>query len=201
MNSDLEDRIAAAFGDAVKSSDVSALVAEVEEAALASGKAADHARRQALDPALTANAVAEARRQMEDAAFRLERIQVAVRRLKERLREVKALEEDQRRRIGYEKAKAERDKLAAELKASYPEIESRLGPLIAEVEANDRMIEYINSQALPRDAERLRSAELVAREVEAWRVNQTEVIRITRELCLPAFQHDPHRPYAWPRSR
>src|SRR6516225_6435384 len=44
-------------------------------------------------------------------------------------------------------------------------------------------------------------AYLVAREVEAWRVNQTEVVRITRELCLPTFKHDPHRPYAWPRSR
>ena len=34
-------------------------------------------------------------------------------------------------------------------------------------------------------AERLRSAELVARDVEAWRANSTDVVRITRELCLP----------------
>jgi hypothetical protein len=37
--------------------------------------------------------------------------------------------------------------------------------------------------------------------IEAWRVNQTDVVRITRELCLLAFEHDPYRPYAWPRSR
>jgi len=37
--------------------------------------------------------------------------------------------------------------------------------------------------------------------IESWRVNQTEVVRITRELCLPAFEHDPHRLYVWPRSR
>ena len=91
--------------------------------------------------------------------------------------------------------------MAAELKASYPDIESQLGELIAKVAANDREIEYVNSQALPMGAERLRSAELIAHEIEAWRVNQTEVVRITRELCLPAFKHDPHRPYAWPRSR
>jgi hypothetical protein len=30
----------------------------------------------------------------------------------------------------------------------------------------------------------------VAREVEAWRVQQTDVVRITRELYLPAFKHD-----------
>jgi hypothetical protein len=199
----LDDRIAATVGgNAVTSSDdVSALVTEVEEAALACGKAADRARRQALDPALTANAVAEARRQMEDAAFRRERMQVAVLRLKDRLKEIKALEEDQRRRIIYDKAKAERDRLAAELKAIYPGIESQLGQLITKIEANDREIEFVNAHGLPTGAERLRSAELVARGLESWRLNQAEVSRITWELCLPAFEHDPHRPYAWPRSR
>jgi len=171
------------------SDDVSALVTEVEEAALACGKAADRARRQALDPALTANAVAEAR------------MQVAVLRLKDRLKEIKALEEDQRRRIIYDKAKAERDRLAAELKAIYPGIESQLGQLITKIEANDREIEFVNAHGLPTGAERLRSAELVARGLESWRLNQAEVSRITWELCLPAFEHDPHRPYAWPRSR
>jgi hypothetical protein len=42
-------------------------------------------------------------------------------------------------------------------------MESRLGELIAKIEANDREIEYINSQSLPTGAERLRSAELIAR--------------------------------------
>ena len=58
-----------------------------------------------------------------------------------------------------------------------------------------------NSHALPSSAERLRSAELIAREIEAWRVNSAGVVRISHELCLPAFKHDPHRPYAWPRQR
>jgi hypothetical protein len=26
-------------------------------------------------------------------------------------------------------------------------------------------------------------------------------VRLTRELCLPNFEHDPHRPYAWLRAR
>jgi hypothetical protein len=195
----LEDQIAAAFADGVKSSDVSALIVQAESAALSAGEAAERTRKQALDPALTANAVA--RGEMEDAAFRRERLQTAVTRLKERLREVKTLEEDERRRIAYCKVKAERDSLAAELKASYPSMESWLGELIAKIEANDRWIEYINSQALPAGAERLRSAELIARGIEAWRVKSADVVRITRELCLPAFKHDQHRPYAWPRPR
>jgi hypothetical protein len=80
-------------------------------------------------------------------------------------------------------------------------MESRLGELIAKIEANDRWIEYINSQALPTGAERLRSAELVARGIEAWRVKSADVVRISHELRLPAFKHDPHRPYVWPRQR
>jgi Thiamine pyrophosphate enzyme, central domain len=199
--SDLDDRIAAAFGDGVTSAHVAILIAEAERAAVASGESAEHARGLALDPALTAGAVAEARQEMEDSAFRRERLQAAVTRLKERLREVRALEENQQRLITYEKTKAERDSLAAELRASYPNIEARLGELIAKIEASDRMVEFVNTHGLPTGAVRLRSAELVARGLEAWRVNSADVVRITRELCLPAFKHDPHKPYAWPRSR
>jgi len=125
----------------------------------------------------------------------------AVSRLRDRLKEVRGQEENQRRQIAYERVKTERDKLAAELKASYPSMESRLGELIAKIEENDREIEFVNGHALPSGAERLRSAELIARGIEAWRVNSTDVVRITRELCLPAFKHHPHQPYAWPRQR
>jgi hypothetical protein len=176
-------------------------VVETEAAAVAAGEAAERARERALDPALTSRAVGEARRQMEDAVFRRERLQTALLRLRQQLKEVRAKEEDQRRWATYQNLKTERDKLAAELKAKYPSIESQLGELIAKIEANDREIEYLNSQALPKGAEGLRSAELVARMIQAWRINQQEVVRITRELHLPSFEHDPHRPYAWPRSR
>jgi AraC-like DNA-binding protein len=63
-----------------------------------------------------------------------------------------------------EGGEAERDRLAAELKASYPAIEARLGELIAMIEQNDRDIEFVRTQAWPTGAERLVSAELVARE-------------------------------------
>src|SRR5215469_15606783 len=65
----------------------------------------------------------------------------------------------------------------AELKAVYPSFEARIAELIAKIDANDREIDYLNSQALPTGAERLRSAELVARGIEAWRMNQTDVVR------------------------
>ena len=75
MSSDLDECIAGAFADGVTSADVVSLIAEAESAALASGKSAEHARERALNPTLTANAVVEARRQMEDSAFRRERLQ------------------------------------------------------------------------------------------------------------------------------
>jgi hypothetical protein len=111
----LDERIAAAFGDGAKSADVVSLIKETEAASLSCNDAAERARKRALDPILSANDVAEARRQMEDAAFRRERLQTAVTRLRERLEEVKAQEENERRQLVYDRVKAERDKLAAEL--------------------------------------------------------------------------------------
>src|SRR5688500_2326548 len=89
QNLDLDDRIAAAFGDGANSAEVANLIEETEAAAVASAEAAEGARTRALDPALSANAVAQARRDMEDAAFRRERLQTALARLKERLEQVR----------------------------------------------------------------------------------------------------------------
>jgi hypothetical protein len=81
------------------------LIEEAEAAALSSGEAAEQARKRALDPALSASDVAVARREMDDAGFRRERLQTAVTKLRERLEEVRTDEEDQRRRVFYEKVK------------------------------------------------------------------------------------------------
>ena len=103
---------------------------------------------------------------------------------------MKADEEDQRRRIAYKKAKAERDKLAAELKRIYPPIEAQFRDLMTRIDANDKEIEYINAHVLPRDAERLLVAELVARGLMGFVENSVEAVRITRDLRLPAFRFD-----------
>jgi chromosome segregation ATPase len=204
ISSDLDDRIAAvvaATADGVKSTAIADLITEAEAAAARADTIAQQARRRALDPRLAAKAVVEARQQADDAAFRRDRLAAAVAHLRDRLKEVKEREENDRRRIAYNKIKAERDQLAAELRANYPAIESQLEQIIGRIEVNDREIEFVNAHGLPTGAERLRSAELVAREVEGWRVDQTNVVRLTHELTLPAFKHDPHRPFAWPRSR
>jgi hypothetical protein len=198
---DLDGRIAACFADSAQSGVIAALIAEAEAEAVASEKAAALARERALDPSLTANAVTEARKQMDDAQFARERRLSAVTGLKSRLKEAKAREENERRWLVYKKLEAERDRLVVELRAKYPAIEAQLGPLIADLERNEREVFFHNVHELPAGAARLESAELLARGLGSWRVGMADVVRIVEQLCLPAFKHDPHRPYSWPRSQ
>ena len=199
----LDERIAAAFNNGVNSTDVETLIKAAEAASVSANERAERARARALDPALSSNVVIEARRQMEDAAFRRERLQTAVTRLRERLEQVKAQEEDQQRQLVYERVKAERDKLAAELAEIYPAFANKLADLLPRIAANDREIEYINGHALPSGAGRLLVAELVARNLEGFGKSHGNIVirtpRITEELCLPTFEYSTHHPYAWPR--
>ena len=177
------------------------LIAEAEAAAVASGDAAERARTRALDPALSAADVAAARRDMEDAAFRRDRMQVAVQRLGERLREVRRQEDQARRRAAYDAALVERDKLASELAAVYPGIAAQLADVVARIAANDAVIEGINRKQLPDGADRLACAEVVARQLRGGFVDGTaHVPRITEQLRLPAFYYSAHEAYSWPRQ-
>jgi hypothetical protein len=198
---DLDDRIAAAFADGAKSDDIASLIVEAEAAAIAAGDKAERARSRALDPALSAPDVAAARREMDDAAFRRDRLQVAVTKLRERLKAVKAQEENDRRQMAYAKASAGRDEIAAELARVYPPLAAQLADLMARTTASDREIDYINAHALPAKAPRLLVAELVARGLEGFVQNSLQTPRITEELRVPAFQFDRTEPYAWPRAR
>lgn len=199
----LDERIAAAFGDGAKSAEVAELIKEAKAASLLCNDTAERARKRALDPVLSVNDIAAARRQMEDAAFRCDRLQTAVTRLRERLEQVKAQEEDQQRQLVYERVKVARDQLAAELADIYPVFAQKLGELLPRIAANDREVEYLNNHALPHGERRLLVAELVARNLEGFGKSFgnsfTRTPRITEELCLPTFEYSAHHPYAWSR--
>jgi len=195
----LDERIAVAFRDGVRSGDVADLIQEAEAAAAQSADAAERARNQALDPSATD--VTAVRREMEDAAFRRDRLQTATTRLRERLQEVRAQEEDHRRRLAYDEARAERDELAAELVRVYPQMEAQLVELLSRTKASDERIERINDRGLPSGAERLLVAELVARGLRGFVENSVDVMLITKQLRFPAFKFSQFEPFAWPRSR
>jgi chromosome segregation ATPase len=194
----LDERVAAAFADGATSSGVADLIGEAEAAAVVSGQEAEAARVGALDPARTAADVVAARHEMEDAAFRRDRMNEAVRRLGERLREVKAEEERGRRRAAYDAALAERDKLAAELTEVYPPLAAKLADLAERIAANDAEIERVN-QKRPDGAKWLANSELVARQLSSFFDGPTNIPRIAQQMRLPAFRYVPPEPYTWPR--
>jgi hypothetical protein len=93
----VDERVAAAFADGATSSSITDLIVEVEAAAVAEEDDA---------------AATDASRTSEDATFRRDRLNKAKRRLRERLREVRAQEEQARRQAAYDAALVERNALA-----------------------------------------------------------------------------------------
>jgi hypothetical protein len=178
---------------------VGALIEEVRIAAEKASESADAARTRALDPALPPAEVAAARREMEDATFVRDRMNVAAARLVERLREVERIEQDRVRMARYEIAKIERDCLAKELSDLYPTLAAKLTVLLVQLADNDREIKHINARALPAGAQRLLTAELVARGLTSLRSSGADVPSIVGSVRLPAFRFDRRAAFAWPR--
>src|SRR4029450_6965597 len=105
-------------------------------------------------------------------------------------RQVRAAEEDAGCRAAYEKAKAERIQLAAELAELYPAFTDKLANLLARIDDTDREIEYVNGR-LPSDASPLLVAELVARGLEGFAQDGLSTSRITGQGRVPAFERGP----------
>ena len=118
----------------------------------------------------------------------------------ERLREVKAQEEQARRRAAHDAALVERDKLAAELAEVYPPLVEKLADLAGRITANDAVIERVNRK-LPDSSKWIGSAELIARKLRNFNDGTADIPRITRHMRLPAFKYAALDPYAWPRPR
>jgi hypothetical protein len=195
---DLDARILAAFADGAKSNDIATLIKDTEDGIASASEIAEQARNRALDPVLPACELKDARKCMDDFAFRRDRLQAALGKLRERLAELKAQEENVRRQMAHDQAEAVRDGLAKELADIYPTFAQKLAELLSRVVINDREIEHINN-ALPNGADRLLDAELKARGLSGWFVNSIEAPRITNQLCLPPWQ--PRSSYLWPPGK
>ena len=135
---DLDARIAAAFADGAKSNDVAILIKDTEHGAASASDQAEQARNHALDPTLSGSELKDARKCMDDAAFKRDRLQAAMGKLRERLAELKDQEENARRQVAYDKAEAVRDELAKELADLYPAFAQKLVELLPRIAANDR---------------------------------------------------------------
>lgn len=194
-----DDQIAASLQRGALSSEIAKLINEVELAAAAAGNAADASRQMALDPSLTAAEANVARTEMDHAAFRRDRLHAAVAKLTERKGQLRREEENQRRWTIYEKVEQERDRLSVELREIYPTFSARLADVLARIEANDQELERINGRELPDSAEKLRSAEMIARGLKTLVDGASDIPRITKHARLPSFEYDRHARYTWPR--
>jgi hypothetical protein len=141
---ELDRRIAEVFSQDAESGDAARLLAEVNEATSAAELAAETARKDALDPLLSGDDLKLARREMDDAAFKQDRLQEASAKLTERVEALKALEADCRMRAEHERVEAERDKLAGEMNRMVKPI-LQIAHLVIEIEAVDGLIGRMNA--------------------------------------------------------
>jgi hypothetical protein len=142
---DLDTRIAAAFAEDAKSDDVRRVLTDVEAAAKEAEAAAEEARARALDPLV--KDVIFARRAMDDAAFRRDRLIEAAKRLGVRIDKLKALEKARAQRAEHERVSAERNRLAEEIeRMAEPMVQ--IAHLVRQIDLCDREIGRVNALGL-----------------------------------------------------
>jgi hypothetical protein len=146
---ELDGRIAAAFSEDAKSGDVARLLAEVKEATSAAELAAETARKHALDPLLSGDDLKLARREMDDAAFKQDRLQEASAKLAERVEALKALEADGRMWEEHERVLVERDQLAEAMERMANPI-VQIAHTVRRIEICDREIGRLNATSTSR---------------------------------------------------
>jgi hypothetical protein len=139
---ELDARITQALGEDAKSVDVHLLLQEVEAATEAADAAAGAARLLALDPLV--EDVIVARRAMDDAAFKRDRLTEAAKRLAARVDELKALERDRAQRAEHERVSAERNRLAEEMSRMAEPI-VQIAQLVRQIDLCDRQIGRLNA--------------------------------------------------------
>jgi len=133
----LDDRVLAALRDHAGSAEIRALIAEAETALVSAETQHAAARERAIDPTTPGEAVAEARRIMEDRAFIAERMREAARRLRDELKTAEAREAAAARDVEVKAFYADRDLLIRDLRAEYANAAGVIFGLIRRLERSD----------------------------------------------------------------
>jgi hypothetical protein len=194
----LESKIAAAFSNGIRATEVAALIGRVEGAIRSASETATLARARALDPTLNGSELNSARQTMHDSGFAVERLQAASSRLRQRLDELRAAEANARKRERYDEVAQERDRLATKLAAVYPDFAEKLAELLPQLAANDHEVNIINRDR-PAGAPMLLCADLKARGLPSFQVGVSQLPRLTDVLVLPKWRLTAHSSlYFWP---
>ena len=129
------------------------------------------------------------------AALTRDRLQAALPRLQELLKQARDREYVAAWREDYAAVKAKRDATAQTLRERYPAIVDELVTLMTNMAITDKEVSRVNLAAPCGDHPRLRDVELTARGLD--RFMQPEV-SIPQELRLPTFHRDNGPVLAWP---
>lgn len=194
MKPDLETRIADAFGATLSSKQIAELLAEVGQADADAKTASERASETALNPATRPDAVAQARKEMEDADFRRLRMERATLKLGEMKTE--AIERERKDAASRELSAAisERDQLVKELPEYEPHA-LKIVELLQRLDANDRRLKAASV------GQWNESAESIARNAgQGWGVNIDPTLpRLLDGVRLPKFRRDGTiNGYLWP---
>jgi hypothetical protein len=140
----IEQRIAAALtANDIISADLAALIAEVEGAAQAADENATRAREEALDPAVVVD-TAKVGAAVATATLSRDRLQAALPRLQERLKEVREQEDLAAWKADAEKLEVRRMAKMTEFADFYPPMYERIVDHLYSMRALDREIDALN---------------------------------------------------------
>jgi hypothetical protein len=174
----LSDRISRALEQpGVAATEIASLISEIEADLVLTRAAGAEARTKARDPLTAEQEVTAARMQETDAAFREERLTVAVERLKQKHELAVTCEREQARKAEIAATEAERDQLVEELKEKYPRLAGELAALLGRIEANN---------------ERCRKHHLTLVEYRARGLGPSDVHFLTAAVRLPALEGRAH---------
>lgn len=139
---DLGNRIAAALAGNPASSELAKLAEDAAKALADAHAAHDGAKRSALDPKTPAYDATAARREMEDARFRQERLSNAIAELNDRLTRVIEAERAAEAAERLDAAEA-RQRMAADLlRDRYPVLAAEIADILAECKAADQGVRH-----------------------------------------------------------
>ena len=149
MITSIEQRIAAMLAATDAESDaVASLIEEVETAAREADEAATKAREQALDPAVVVDVV-KVGAAVASAALARDRLQAALPRLQQQLKQAREREYAEQWRQDYAAVKAKRDELVAEMRERYPQLVDEMVGLMTRMAETDKEVDRVNAAAPP----------------------------------------------------
>jgi hypothetical protein len=194
MSSELEQKIASVLGgnDGDGSTDIAALIGEVEAAAAAADADAAKAREDALNPAVVID-VAAVSAAVTAAELTRDRLKAAVPRLQARWHEVALAESLAVWREDFEAVEGGLDELVAEFEDRYPKLVDELVSLMKRAAEVDRKVTYVLVNRPPGAQGYLESVEETVR----GKLTQSDV-RICEMLRLPVLHRNGGVPYAYP---